>query len=150
MNILTNVLLGRNSRITNAIGYIDTGNSLRCSLTGRHVAIATYSVAAAIVSTDLIPLIDEYIRNPASICSSNMENIPAGIHLVPYNTICSRDQMMLAVDADYMFIDNKYMERNPLIGISPCGFTILHTDKCILLGKYYMKRGKRHVKHNTR
>jgi hypothetical protein len=52
------------------------------------------------------------------------------------------------MDIDYMFIDSSYMEHRPLIGISPNTFNILHTDKCILLSKYYMKRGKRHVKHN--
>ena len=117
LNFLTNVLLGRHSRITNAIGYLDTGNTLRCNLTGRNVAVTTYAVAI-------------------------------GIHIIPYNTICSGNQLMLAMDIDYMFIDSSYMEHRPLIGISPNTFNILHTDKCILLSKYYMKRGKRHVKHN--
>ena len=136
LNFLTNVLLGRHSRITNAIGYLDTGNTLRCNLTGRNVAVTTYAVAIELAPPELTPLLDDYIKKPA------------GIHIIPYNTICSGNQLMLAMDIDYMFIDSSYMEHRPLIGISPNTFNILHTDKCILLSKYYMKRGKRHVKHN--
>lgn len=149
LKILTNVLLGRNSIITHAIGYIDTGNSLQCHLTGRRVAVATYAVISAIITDDEIAFVHNYIQNSASIYEGN-KPMPKGMHLIPYNTICSNDQLMLAVDADFMFIDDRYMEKKPLIGISPATFKILHTDKCILLNKYYMKRGKRHVKHNTR
>ena len=149
LNFLTNVLLGRHSRITNAIGYLDTGNTLRCNLTGRNVAVTTYAVAIELAPPELTPLLDDYIKKPSSIYEYDYrDDIPAGIHIIPYNTICSGNQLMLAMDFDYMFIDSSYMERRPLIGISPNTFNILHTDKCILLSKYYMKRGKRHVKHN--
>jgi len=149
LNFLTNVLLGRHSRITNAIGYLDTGNTLRCNLTGRNVAVTTYAVAIELAPPELTPLLDDYIKKPSSIYEYDYrDDIPAGIHIIPYNTICSGNQLMLAMDIDYMFIDSSYMERRPLIGISPNTFNILHTDKCILLSKYYMKRGKRHVKHN--
>lgn len=147
LNILTNVLLGRNSKITNAIGYIDTGNSLRCSVTGRHVAIATYEVAADLISTDLIPLLEMYRKDPFSMYM-HQDKLPFGFYLIPYKTICADDQIMLAMDADYMFVDNRYVERKPLVGISPTSFKVLHTNKCILLNKNYMKRGKRHVKHH--
>lgn len=147
LNILTNVLLGKKNRITNAIGYLDTGNTLKCSLTGRHVSIATYPVAAALATTEMLPVIDKYVNDPSSICRYQ-KTFPKGLHLIPYNTICSKGQIMLAMDADYMFIDTRYIEKNPLIGISPNIFTILRTDKCILLNKNNMKRGQRHVKHN--
>ena len=147
LNILTNVLLGKKSRLTNAIGYIDTGNTLRCRLTGRHVAIATYPVAAALATTEMLPVIDNYMNDPSSICSYQ-KAFPKGLHLIPYNTNCSKGHMLLSIDEDYMYIDTKYIEKNPLIGISPNTFTILRTDKCILLNKNYMKRGQRHVKHN--
>ncbi len=149
LNFLTNVLLGRHSRITNAIGYLDTGNTLRCNLTGRNVAVTTYAVAIELAPPELTPLLNDYIKKPSSIYEYDYrDDIPAGIHIIPYNTICSGNQLMLAMDIDYMFIDSSYMEHRPLIGISPNTFNILHTDKCILLSKYYMKRGKRHVKHN--
>ena len=143
LNFLTNVLLGRHSRITNAIGYLDTGNTLRCNLTGRNVAVTTYAVAIELAPPELTPLLDDYIKKPSSIYEYDYrDDIPAGIHIIPYNTICSGNQLMLAMDIDYMFIDSSYMEHRPLIGISPNTFNILHTDKCILLSKYYMKSGK--------
>ena len=149
LKILTNVLLGRNSNITHAIGYIDTGNSLKCSLTRRYVAVANYAVIASIITCDEAAFVDRYIRDCASIYKGN-KPMPKGMHIFPYNTICANNQLMLAVDADFMFVDDRYIEKKPLIGISPATFKILHTDKCILLNKNYMKRGKRHVKHNTR
>lgn len=63
LNFLTNVLLGRHSRITNAIGYLDTGNTLRCNLTGRNVAVTTYAVAIELAPPQLTPLLDDYIKN---------------------------------------------------------------------------------------
>lgn len=149
LNILTNVLLGRGSLVTNAIGYIDTGNTLKCRMTGRRVAVATYETAAAIAPPAYMPLIDDYMRCPQGIYHTD-GFLPEGMYLIPYHTICSGNQMMLALDADYMFIDNTFIEKKPLIGISPGTFSVLRTKKCILLGKYYMKRGKRHVKHNQR
>ncbi len=149
LKILTNVLLGRNSYVTHAIGYIDTGNSLQCRLSGRPVAVTNYSVISAIISKEEAAFVSSYIHNSASIYSGS-NTLPKGMHIIPYNTICANNQLMLAVDADFMFIDDRYVEKKPLIGISPAVFQILHTDKCILLNKKYMKRGKRHVKHNTR
>lgn len=149
VNILTNVLLGRGPRLTNAIGYIDTGNTLRCHMTGRRVAIATYEVAIALAGKEQQSLIDDYMRRPDSVYLGENE-LPKGFYLIPYRTICSDSQLMLAMDADYMFIDNAIVEKKPLVGISPGSFSILRTHKCILLNKYYMKRGKRHVKHDQR
>ncbi len=147
LNILTNVLLGTKFNVTSAIGYIDTGNTLRCNMTGRNVIVATYEVATALASPQIRELIDAYIENPHSIITDKRA-MPKGTHLIPYNTICSNNGLMLAMDIDYMFVDTIYIEKNPLIGISPNSFTILHTNKCVLLNKKYMKRGKRHVKHN--
>lgn len=149
LKILTNVLLGRNSNITHAIGYVDTGNMLKCRLTGRYVAITTYAVISSIITQDEEIYVRNYMRNPASIYEWST-SLPRGMHLIPYNTICSPDQIMLAFDADFMFIDDHYIEKKPLIGISPSPFKIMCTDKCILLNKNYMKRGKRNVKPNPR
>lgn len=143
------MLLGKDDRLANAVGYIDTGNYLTCSMTGRHVSIATYRIAADLADTNMLKLIDAYMECPSSIYDSPVK-VPRGMHLIPYNTICSNNELMLAMDIDYMFIDDRYVEKNPLIGISPNPLNILHTDKCILLNKYYMKRGKRNVKHNKR
>lgn len=146
LNILKNVLLGLGTNITNAVGYVDTGNTLRCSMTGRRVAIVGYEVAAALAPKSAVPIIDDYMKSPTSIYQS-AAGLPHGFYLVPYNTICSEGQMLLAMDADYMFIDSVYLEKKPLLGISPANIGILQTKKCVLLNKYYMKRGKRHAKH---
>ena len=103
LKILTNVLLGRNSNITHAIGYIDTGNSLKCSLTRRYVAVANYAVIASIITCDEAAFVDRYIRDCASIYKGN-KPMPKGMHIIPYNTICANNQLMLAVDADFMFL----------------------------------------------
>lgn len=88
LNFLTNVLLGRHSRITNAIGYLDTGNTLRCNLTGRNVAVTTYAVAIELAPPQLTPLLDDYIKKPSSIYEYDYrDDIPAGIHIIPYNLI---------------------------------------------------------------
>lgn len=149
MNVLTNVLLGRSSKLTNAVGYIDTGNMLRCSLTGRYISIATYEVASELAPPEMLPLIEDYMHNPVSVCDYR-GSFPRGIHLIPYNTIGAKNQLMLAMDIDYMFIGGSSMVRRPLIGISPTDFCIVRTNKCILLNKYYMKRGKRNVKHDQK
>lgn len=149
MNFLTNVLLGKAGKITNAIGYIDTGNQLRCTTTGRCVSITTYKVAASLADPNMLRLIDAYIKSPTSIYDI-ADYAHFGMHLIPYNTICSTNNLMLAMDIDYMFIDDTYVESNPLIGICRNQINILHTDKCILLNKKYMKRGKRYAKHNKR
>lgn len=149
MKILKNVLLGKNDRVTNALGYVDTGNTLRCNMTGRYVAVASLKVALDIAPTCLVPFILKYSENPLSLFGED-KCMTKGIHLIFYDTIGQKNQIMLAMDADYMFIDDRYIENKPLIGISPTVFSIANTDRCILLNKYYMKRGKRHVEHSKR
>ena len=89
MNFLTNVLLGRHSRITNAIGYLDTGNTLRCNLTGRNVAVTTYAVAIELAPPELTPLLDDYIKKPSSIYEYDYRDDIPTIRYAPEISLCS-------------------------------------------------------------
>lgn len=135
------VLLGKNSRLVSALGYVDTGNFLTDLKTKRPVAIASPEVMLELLPDSYHQIIRSYQQGNCSLANCEVSRAHIGMHLIPYNTICNRNELMLAFDCDFFFIDNKIIQKKPLIGISKESFTLLHTNMCILLSRKFMKKG---------
>ncbi|MBP3326395.1 MAG: sigma-E processing peptidase SpoIIGA [Coprococcus sp.] len=135
------VLLGKNSRLVSALGYVDTGNFLTDQKTKRPVAIASPEVMLKLLPDSYHHIIRSYQEGNCSLLNCEVGYAHIGIHLIPYNTICNKNELMLAFDCDFFFIDNKIIQKKPLIGISKESFTLLHTNMCILLSQKFMKKG---------
>ncbi|MGN0395932.1 MAG: sigma-E processing peptidase SpoIIGA [Coprococcus sp.] len=142
------VLLGRNNRIVSALGFIDTGNFLTDQKTQRPVAVASPEVMLELMPDIYHSVIKSYQKGNLSFMDCDLSLRHKGIHLIPYSTICKKNELMLAFDCDFFFIDNNIIQRKPLIGISKESFTLLHTNMCILLSKKIMKKGIRYDKYN--
>ena len=67
--------------------------------------------------------------------------------LIPYRTISSESDLMLAFDCDFFFINNHIICNRPLIGISRHTLQISHMKKCILLNSVYMRKVRNYDKH---
>lgn len=143
MGMYKTVLLSKNNHLVSALGYIDTGNFLKDQKTNRPVAIASPDLMIELMPKSYHPIIYSYINEALSFtdCDVNCEHI--GLHLIPYSTICSKCELMIAFDCDFLFVDKKIIQNKPLIGISKENFTLLNTNMCILLNRKFMKRGIR-------
>ncbi len=142
------VLLGRNSRLVSALGFIDTGNFLTDQKTKRPVAIASPEVMLALMPNAYHPVIRNYQKGNLTFTDCELNLRHKGLHLIPYSTISQKNELMLAFDCDFFFIDNNMIHKNPLVGISRESFSLLHTNMCILLNKKFMKKGIQYDKYN--
>ncbi len=144
MNYYVQILVGRKQRAVAAIGYIDTGNMLTDHKTKRTVSIASHDVIYELLPKSCHSFIQAYIEDGDFFSRNHMDCLPPGIHLIPYNTINSKNDLMLAFDCDFFFINNRLIRKKPLIGISRYDFSLLNAGKCILLNRDYMKKGVIH------
>lgn len=144
MNYYVQILVGRKQHAVSAIGYIDTGNMLTDQKTKRTVSIASPDVIYELLPKSVHPFIRDYIDHDNVLAQKNIDRLPPGMHIIPYNTINSKNDLMLAFDCDFFFINNRLIRKKPLIGISRHNFSILNSSKCILLNKDYLKKGVIH------
>lgn len=144
MNYYVQILVGRKQHAVAAIGYIDTGNMLTDQKTKRTVSIASPDVIYELLPKNTHSFITDYIEHGNLFSQRNMDRLPSGMHLIPYSTISSKNDLMLAFDCDFFFINNRLIRKKPLIGISRHNFSILNTSKCILLNRDYMRKGVIH------
>lgn len=143
MNYYMQVLIGKKHRSVSAVGYIDTGNMLFDQKTRRRVSIASPEVIYELLPDNYHSFITNYMNNEM-FSFHNMSNLPPGMHLIPYNTINLKDDLMLAFDCDFFFINNRLIQKKPLIGMSKHSFSFNNAKKCILLNKDFMKKGVIH------
>lgn len=144
MNYYVQILVGRKQHTVAAIGYIDTGNMLTDQKTKRKVSIASPDVIYELLPKSSHPFVTDYINHGNLFGQNNTNSFPPGMHLIPYNTINSKNDLMLAFDCDFFFINNRLIRKRPLIGISRQNFSFLNSSKCILLNRDYMKKGVIH------
>ena len=147
MNYFFNLFIGRRQKVVQANGYIDTGNTLKDISTGTPVIVASPEIMYELLPKELHYILYDYTDEPKSFDRKSAIYLPEGIHLVPYHTINSSSDLMLAFDCDFFFINNRLIKENPLIGISRSTFNIHHMKKCILLNSVYMRKVRKYDKH---
>lgn len=134
-----------------ATGYIDTGNTLRDVLTGRYVAVASPAVIYELIPDDYHNILYDYENGIINLDRKSAVFLPEGIHLVPYNTISSSNNLMLAFDCDFFFVNNMLVRKKPLIGMSRNNIQITNDSKCILLNSSFgTKKSRKNNTYNER
>lgn len=131
MNPYIRLLIGRGNRYTKALGYLDTGNMLRDKATGHYVVIASPEICRRLFSSDEIPLMKAYMCQNISMLGCLMQQ---GFYIVPVRTVTACD-LMLAFDCDFFFMNNRLIQKKPLIGISRRSLNIGYANAGVLLNK---------------
>lgn len=147
MNYFSNLFIGRKQNVVQATGYLDTGNTLKDISTGKHVVIASPEIMYDLLPLQLHALVYDYTNGIQPFDRKSSIYMPEGIHLIPYRTISSESDLMLAFDCDFFFINNHIICNRPLIGISRHTLQISHMKKCILLNSVYMRKVRNYDKH---
>lgn len=148
MNYFFNLFIGRKHQTIQANGFMDTGNTLKDISTGKHVVIASPEIMY-----DLLPRQYHYIciwlhkRHPVFRSKISFIQCRKASHLVPYRTISSESDLMLAFDCDFFFINNRLIRNRPLIGLSRHTLQISHMSKCILLNSAYLRKVRKNDKY---
>lgn len=131
MNSYIRLLIGRGNRYTKALGYLDTGNMLKDKATGHYVVIASPEICRKLFSSGEIRLMDAYLRQNITHMAYYMHQ---GFYMVPVNTVTAND-LMLAFDCDFFFMNNRLIQKKPLIGISRKSLNIGRANASVLLNK---------------
>lgn len=131
MNPYIRLLIGRGYRYTKALGYLDTGNMLKDKATGHYVVVASPEICRKLFSNGEIKLMDAYLRQNLAHMSYYMHQ---GFYMVPVNTVTAND-LMLAFDCDFFFMNNRLIQKKPLIGISRKSLNIGRANASVLLNK---------------
>lgn len=118
MNYFFNLFIGRKHQTIQANGFMDTGNTLKDISTGKHVVIASPEIMYDLLPRQYHYIVYDYTNGTQSFDRKSALSMPEGIHLVPYRTISSESDLMLAFDCDFFFINNRLIRNRPLIGLS--------------------------------
>mgnify|MGYP005884805689 CR=1 FL=1 len=98
MNYFSNLFIGRKQNVVQATGYLDTGNTLKDISTGKHVVIASPEIMYDLLPLQLHALVYDYTNGIQPFDRKSSIYMPEGIHLIPYRTISSESDLMLAFD----------------------------------------------------
>ena len=147
MNYFFNLFIGRKHQTIQANGFMDTGNTLKDISTGKHVVIASPEIMYDLLPRQYHYIVYDYTNGTQSFDRKSALSMPQGIHLVPYRTISSESDLMLAFDCDFFFINNRLIRNRPLIGLSRHTLQISHMSKCILLNSAYLRKVRKNDKY---
>ena len=111
MNYFSNLFIGRKQNVVQATGYLDTGNTLKDISTGKHVVIASPEIMYDLLPLQLHALVYDYTNGIQPFDRKSSIYMPEGIHLIPYRTISSESNLMLAFDCDFYFIKFSIYEK---------------------------------------
>lgn len=150
MNCFLKLLIGRGTRTVRASGFIDTGNTLKDISTGKNVIVASPEIMYELMPNCLHNILSDYIRGYDFTDRKSAIYLPEGLHLVPYHTVSTSSDLMLAFDCDFLFINNRLVKDCPLIGASRSSLTLCGTGKCVLLNSVYMRKVKKNDKHHSK
>ena len=131
MNLYIRLLIGRRNRYTKALGYFDTGNVLKDKATGNYVVIASPEICLRLFSDNEKKLMDAYLKRNITGMSYYIHK---GFYMVPVNTVTA-DDLMLAFNCDFFFMNNRLIQKKPLIGISRKSLNIGREGADVLLNK---------------
>lgn len=144
------LLIGRRSQKIQAAGYMDTGNTLTDISTGKPVIVAPPELMYELLPQTLHGLLADYINGSSLYDRSSAIFLPEGMHLVPYRTISTSHDLMLAFDCDFFFINDRLIKRCPLIGISRSDFKVSRRQRCVLLNSIYMRKVRSYAKYSCK
>ncbi len=146
MNYFFKVLIGRQQSCVKATGFMDTGNTLKDISTGKNVIVASPEIMYELLPKNLHNILYDYTYGNDFSDRKSAIYLPEGMHLVPYHTVSSASELMLAFDCDFLFINNRLIKESPLVGVSRSRLNINNAGKCILLNSVYMRKVKRNDK----
>jgi hypothetical protein len=149
MEHFVHLLIGRDKLCIKSKGYIDTGNTLKDAATGKNVVICPPELAARLLPYSWHYILEEYTQNKKNLLEFDEQHIPLGLRLIPYHTINAENDLMLAFECDFFFMNNRLVQKKPLIGISKKSFNISRERECVLLNRNYRK-GVRYDKYSKK
>ena len=112
MNYFSNLFIGRKQNVVQATGYLDTGNTLKDISTGKHVVIASPEIMYDLLPLQLHALVYDYTNGIQPFDRKSSIYMPEGIHLIPYRTISSESDMMLAFEPAEAVRNLSYMKKD--------------------------------------
>lgn len=149
MNCFFNILIGRQRNSVQTIGFMDTGNTLKDISTGKNVIVAPPEIMYELLPVSLHNILNDYTECRHFFDRKSAIFLPEGMHLVPYHTINTTSELMLAFDCDFFFINNSLIKEKPLVGVSR-GPLCINNRECVLLNSVYMRKVKKNDKHNRK